>query len=162
MLVATLLLLLAVGILFASTVNFVHDLTKLQSFDSFSETGLKYLSELLFGVIILELLSTILTYIHARNLEATIKDFLIVGLISSVRKILLTGAQSSIEGTAHKAGVKDAVAAPENVPGLAFINESIGTVITIIGILLLIGGLLLLDRHKKALATPLPTVPPTE
>lgn len=137
MLVAGLLLLLAIGILCVSTFNFVREALNLGSGDTFSAVGLKYLSELLFGVIILELLSTILTYIHARNLEATIKDFLIVGVISSVRKILLIGAESSI--------------AKEKGNGMEFIHESIGTVITIIGILLLIVGLLLLDRHKKSL-----------
>jgi LPXTG-motif cell wall-anchored protein len=146
-LVATLLLLLAIGILFTSTFHFVKDVMN-PGENTFSQLGLAYLSELLFGVIILELLSTILTYIHARNLEATIKDFLIVGLISSVRKILLTGAQSSIESVDKKTG-ENAALIHDKAMGFAYINEAIGTVITIIGILLLIGGLLLLDRRKK-------------
>jgi uncharacterized membrane protein (DUF373 family) len=136
-LVAALLLILAIGILVVSTYNFANQVLHLEARDSFSAIGLRYLSELLFGVIILELLSTILTYIRARNLEATIKDFLIVGLISSVRKILLVGATSSI--TQEKGNSNE------------FINEAIGTVITIVGILLLIGGLLLLDYRKKSI-----------
>ena len=131
--VAILLLLLALGILVSSTVTFIHWLTTSYDADKFAENALHYLSDLLFGVIVLELLSTILTYLKARNLEATIKDFLIVALISSIRKILLVGAQSSLEKT-----VAD-----------EFQKEAIGTVISIVGILLLIGGLLLLDRRAK-------------
>src|SRR5262245_49191301 len=94
-LVAILLLLLAIGVLVNSTYGFVMDIMHGNA-DPFAQHALDFLSDILFGVIILELLSTILTYIRARNLEATIKDFLVVGLISSVRKILLVGAQSSI------------------------------------------------------------------
>jgi phosphate starvation-inducible membrane PsiE len=132
-LVSVLLLLLALGILAMATVSFITDLSKGLAGAAFMDRGLTYLSDLLFGVIVLELLSTILTYIKARNLEATIKEFLIVGLISSIRKILLVGAQSSLDkGT-----------------GDDFQKEAIGTVISIVGILLLIAGLLLLDMRKK-------------
>ncbi|HEY3782389.1 MAG TPA: phosphate-starvation-inducible PsiE family protein [Fimbriimonadaceae bacterium] len=104
--------------------------------ERFGEIALTFLSDLLFGVVVLELLSTILTYIQARNLEATIKDFLVVALISSIRKILLIGAQSSLEkSTANE-----------------FTMEATGTVVSILGILLLIAGLLLLDRRAKAKA----------
>ena len=132
--VAWLLLLLAIGILAFSTVQFLVDIFHLPSPGAFPSKGLDYLSELLLGVIVLELLSTILTYIQARNLEATIKDFLVVALISSIRKILMVGAQSSLH---------------ESTPQ-AFKGEAVGTVISILGILLLIGGLLLLDWRTKA------------
>jgi uncharacterized membrane protein (DUF373 family) len=135
-LVAILLLLLALGILISSTYGFVTDWIQHPATMEFAPKALKYLSDLLFGVIVLELLSTILTYIQARNLEATIKDFLVVGLISSIRKILLVGAQSSLEKST----------------GDEFQKEAMGTVVSIIGILLLIGGLLLLDRRMKAKA----------
>ena len=135
-LVAVLLLLLAVGILCMSTYGFVsYVAAHPQPGKEFADSALTYLSDLLFGVIVLELLSTILTYIQARNLEATIKDFLVVALISSIRKILLIGAQSSLE----------------KQTGAEFQLEAMGTVISIIGILLLIGGLLLLDRRMKAI-----------
>jgi len=131
-LVAVLLLLLAVGVLVVSTGNFIADLAT-GHYHSFAQSALDYLSDLLFGVIVLELLSTIITYITARKLESTIKDFLVVGLISCVRKILLTGAQSSITR-----------------PTTAeFVQESIGSLITIGGICLLVGALLLLDRRKQ-------------
>ena len=132
-LVGILLLLLAIGVLVDSTYSFIRDIPQAVASDTFPEKGLTYLSSVLLGVIILELLSTILTYIRARKLEATVKDFLIVGLISSVRKILLVGAQASIEKTT----------------GDSFVKEAIGTVVSIVGILLLIGGLLLLDRRRK-------------
>jgi uncharacterized membrane protein (DUF373 family) len=159
-LVAALLLCLGVLILVVSTVKFASDVSTTVKeptpiavpershldapFDSapkaegpkdnFASSCLTYLSDILFGVIVLELLSTILTYIRAKKLESTIKDFVVVGLISCVRKILLTGAQSSIAGA--KTG--------------EFVQEAIGTVIMIIGICLLVGALLFLDRRPNA------------
>jgi len=140
-LVAFLLLILAVGVLVNSTISVVRDLMNANlntvgAGATFVQIGLHYLSDILFGVIVLELLSTILTYIRARSLEATIKEFLIVGLISSIRKILLIGAQSSLT-----------TAGPDE-----FVKESLGTILSILGILLLIGGLLLLDRRRVAAA----------
>lgn len=132
--VAALLLLLALGIMASGTTEFVYWLVHGPSTAEFAQRALEYLSTLLFGVIVLELLSTILTYIQARNLEATIKDFLVVALISSIRKILLVGAQSSLEkSTADE-----------------FQKEALATVVSIVGILLLIGGLLLLDSRRRA------------
>ncbi len=132
-LVAALLLLLALIVLIHSTYAFALELPRAISEHTVAESALTYLSGLLLGVIILELLSTILTYIKAHQLEATVKEFLIVALISSVRKILLVGAQSSLE----------------KVTGMAFVNEAFGTVIGIAGILMLIGGLILLDYRAK-------------
>lgn len=137
MLVATLLLLLALGILITCTYQFIHDVIphfRDGNWTDFPKNGLIYLSNLLLGVIVLELLSTILTYIQARNLEATIKDFLVVALISSIRKILMVGAASS----------QNLDAKPND-----FVMEATGTIISIVGILLLIGGLMLLDRRMK-------------
>ena len=64
------------------------------------------------------------------KIQAIMTDFLVVGVISSVRKILLVGAESSLGGE----------------KGLDFIREAIGVVISIAGILLLIGGLVALRR----------------
>jgi uncharacterized membrane protein (DUF373 family) len=136
-LVAFLLLCLALCILGNGTYDFFRELRFGTDSKEFGEKALTFLSSLLFGVVVLELLSTILTYIQARNLEATIKDFLVVALISSIRKILLVGAQSSLETKSKPAD---------------FTMEATGTVVSIIGILLLIGGLLLLDRRAKAKA----------
>lgn len=135
-LVSVLLLLLAIGILIVSSFNFIVDIRHTEIKD-FAPLALEYLSELLLGVIVLELLSTLLAYIKSRSLEATIKDFLIVAIISSVRKILLVGAYSSIvQGS-----------------GDEFVKEAIGTILTIVGILLLVCGLLLLQgwRGRKLL-----------
>jgi|SRR5579862_7073850 len=131
--VSILLLLLALGVLVMSTVKFVTDIIQDPASANFGAKGLDYLSGLLFGVIVLELLSTIITYVKARSLEATIKDFLVVAIISSIRKILLVGAQSSMDKTT----------------GEAFKTEAIGTIITIVGIILLIGGLKLLNWQIK-------------
>lgn len=142
-LVSILLLLLAIGVLVNSTVSVVRDLmhtdlTRRDSGTVFVQLGLHYLSDILFGVIVLELLSTILTYLKARSLEATIKEFLIVGLISSIRKILLIGAQSSLT----------------SAPPDEFVKEAYGTILSILGILLLIGGLLLLDYRIRTKVVP--------
>ena len=145
LLVSGLLLLTAFAVLIASTGNFIHEIgTGNITPDGFSEDALEYLSNLLFAVILLELLSTLLTYVKSKNLEATIKDFLIVGIISSIRKILLVGAHSSME---------------KHVDMDRFVKESMGTGATIIGILLLIGGLILLEwrRIGRKKAEDLPT-----
>ena len=132
-LVAVLLLVLATTILLGSTGRFISDLAT-GRIPNFTQGALNYLSDILFGVIVLELLSTIITYITARKLESTIKDFLVVGLISCVRKILLTGAQSSITKPTTT----------------EFVQESIGTLITIGGICLMVGALVFLDRREQA------------
>ena len=146
--VAFLLLALAIAILANSTVLVIRDFSRANlSGENAAEVlvklGLRYLSDILFGVIVLELLSTILTYIRARSLEATIKAFLIVGLISSIRKILLIGAQSSLT----------------TAPPDEFVKEATGTILSILGILLLIGGLLMLDYRVRRNAV---EVPPEE
>lgn len=130
--VSVLLLLLAFFVLVTSTVGFVSETMHVGASKELVPRALEYLSDLLFGVIILELLSTLLTYIKARKLEATIKDFMVVAIISSIRKILLVGAQSSTE---HQTAD-------------AFIKEALGTLTTIGGILLLIGGFLLLTVYR--------------
>ena len=153
--VSILLLLLALVILITSTWGFVADLIHNPTLgtliaperrnagvppppDTVTQLGLRYLSDLLFGVIVLELLSTLLTYIKARKLEATIKDFIVVAIISSIRKILLVGAQSSMGAST----------------GDDFIKEALGTLITIGGIILLIGGFLFLNHYRKPASLP--------
>jgi len=96
----------------------------------FLHRSLELLSTLLFVVIVLELLKTIITYLKTHNIQAIMKEFLVVGIISSIRKILLVGAESSL-GSAD--------------PTAAYIKEATGTVITIAGILLLIAGLIFLQ-----------------
>ncbi len=135
LLVSLLLLITALGVLGASTYHLVSDILQSRSTaGGFAAEALEYLSSLLFAVILLELLSTLLTYIKSKNLESTIKDFLIVGIISSVRKILLVGAHSSLV----QVGTDD------------FVKEAIGTAVTIVGILLLIGGLIALEVRRTA------------
>jgi len=100
----------------------------------FLHRSLELLSTLLFVVIVLELLKTIITYLKTHNIQAIMKEFLVVGIISSIRKILLVGAESSL-------GSSD--------PTAAYIKEATGTVITIAGILLLIAGLIFLQRSEN-------------
>ena len=98
--------------------------------DPFLHNSLEILSSILFVVIILELLKTILTYLLTRNIQAIMQEFIVVGIISSVRKILLVGAESSLGGS----------------KGIEFIQEATGTLLSIGGILALILGLILLQR----------------
>ena len=105
--------------------------------DPFLHNSLETLSSILFIVIILELLRTILTYLQTHNIQAIMREFIVVGIISSVRKILLVGAESSLTGS----------------KGIDFIQEAAGTLLTILGILALILGLWMLERSfgsKKA------------
>lgn len=98
--------------------------------DPFLHNSLEILSSILFVVIILELLRTILTYLKTHNVQAIMQEFIVVGIISSVRKILLVGAESSLAGS----------------KGNEFIQEATGTLISILGILTLILGLVMLQR----------------
>jgi phosphate starvation-inducible membrane PsiE len=98
--------------------------------DPFFRESLSLLSSILFAVIILELLRTIITYLQTHDIQAIMQEFLVVGIISSVRKILLVGAEASLTGSS----------------GIAFIQEAIGVLLNIGGILLLILGLYMLRR----------------
>jgi len=111
-----------------------------QPSDPFIANSLSLLSLILFVVILLELLRTIITYLQTHNIQAIMQEFLVVGIISSVRKILLVGAQSSLVGS----------------KGMDFVWEATGVVIDIIGILLLIGGLIALKKmyEKKETVHP--------
>ena len=70
--------------------------------DEFAKNSLKLLSNILFVVILLELLRTIITYLETHDIQAIMQEFLVVGIISSVRKILLVGAEASLKhGASH-------------------------------------------------------------
>lgn len=99
----------------------------------FLHGSLELLSTLLFAVIVLELLKTIITYLKTHNIQAIMKEFLVVGIISSIRKILLVGAESSLASD----------------PGASYIQEATGTVLTIVGILLMIAGLIFLQKSGE-------------
>jgi len=99
--------------------------------DPFLRNSLELLSNILFVVILLELLRTIITYLETHDIQAIMQEFLVVAIISSVRKILLVGAEASLR---------------QNASQSEFIQEASGVVIDIMGILLLIGGLVLLKR----------------
>lgn len=98
--------------------------------DPFDTKSLELLSNILFAVILLELLRTIITYLQTHDIQAIMQEFLVVGIISSVRKILLVGAEASLNGS----------------KGVEFIQEATGVVINILGILLLILGLVMLRK----------------
>jgi uncharacterized membrane protein (DUF373 family) len=107
--------------------------------DKFDGYSLEILSSILFAVIILELLRTIITYLQTHDILAIMQEFLVVGIISSVRKILLVGAEASLSGSS----------------GMEFIQEAVGVLLNIGGIVLLILGLVMLRRvyGKKSTGT---------
>lgn len=154
--VAIFFLLLSSVVLIAAAVMFFHAVSAAMghsSDDSITELiheSLEVLSTLLFAVIILELLRTIITYLQTRNTQAIMKEFLIVGIISSIRKILMVGAESSIIA---KPGGPDGSTQAEHGKELAarlFVQESTGVVISVVAILLMIGGLIMLNRYYGA------------
>ncbi len=98
--------------------------------DSFLLYSVEFLSSTLFVVIVLEILRTLLTYLQSRRIRDIAEDFLVVGILTIVRKILLVGANSSLS----------------EETGAAFVQESWGTFISIGGVLLLIVGLASLRR----------------
>jgi uncharacterized membrane protein (DUF373 family) len=137
-------LILSASVLISSAVMLVQQIylaVRHQTDDPISDFNygcVEVLSSLLFAVIILELLRTIITYLQNHDTYAIMKEFLIVGIISSIRKILMIGAESSI---IKKENVSDAISAN------TFVQESIGVVISVMAILLMIGGLILLKRY---------------
>ena len=98
--------------------------------EAFNANCLELLSTILFAVVVLELLRTTVSYLQSRNVLATVRDFLVVGIISSVRKVLLITAHSSLTGQT----------------GADFTQEALGIALSVLAILLLIGGLFLLQR----------------
>ncbi|MDA8277847.1 MAG: phosphate-starvation-inducible PsiE family protein [Actinomycetota bacterium] len=87
--VGALLVLMAAIVIFQSAFAFTH-----LSFTTFlaSETA-SLLNDVLFAIIILELLSTVTTHLFKGGFQ--LKSFLIIGIISSVRRILILGASLS-------------------------------------------------------------------
>ncbi len=98
--------------------------------DPFLLYSVEFLSSTLFVVIVLEILRTLLTYLQSRRIRDIAEDFLVVGILTIVRKILLVGANSSLS----------------EETGAAFVQEAWGTFISIGGVLLLIAGLAGLRR----------------
>ncbi len=111
-----------------AAIPIVHE--KQADVDPFLHASLEILSSILFVVIILELLRTILTYLQTHNIQIIMQEFVVVGVISSIRKILLVGAESSLAGS----------------KGMEFIHEAVGTLLSIVGIVVLIIGLVLLQK----------------
>lgn len=85
-----LLLVIVAGAVFVQTlIIFVQGIAH-----DFMGTVLRVINDLLFVIIILEVLSTITAHFHSRDFA--MKPFLIVGTISVVRHILIVGARMSM------------------------------------------------------------------
>ena len=101
--------------------------------DPFIASSVEFLSNILFAVILLEVLHTTLIFLHDRSSRAIVRAFLAVAILSIVRKLLLVGAESSLTGEM----------------GLPFIYSSVGTLVSIIGIALLSVALVYINRMSK-------------
>lgn len=104
------------------------------SADPFIRGSVEFLSNILFAVILLEVLHTTVIFLHDRSGRAVVRAFLVVAILSIVRKILLVGAESSLIGEM----------------GLPFVYSSVGTLVGIFGIVLLVGGLVYMNRTSGA------------
>lgn len=96
-------------------------------------SSIEFLSNILFAVILLEVLHTTVVFLHDRSSRSVVRAFLVVAILSIVRKMLLVGAESSLTGEM----------------GLPFVYSAAGTLFSIIGILMLVGGLLLVNRAGR-------------
>lgn len=93
LLVGTLLVIMALAVFVQSAA----DLSKL-TFSSFVNSQIaKLLNDALFTIIILELLSTVVSHLFRGGFQ--LKAFLVIGIISSVRRVLVIGAQLSTTST---------------------------------------------------------------
>lgn len=75
------------------------DLYDLSSSTSITLQVAAVLNDILFAIILLELLSTVVTHLSEGGFQ--LKPFLIIGIISSVRRILVLGAQLSTSRISH-------------------------------------------------------------
>ena len=84
---------LLVGMSAFVVVQALRDILRLNLTTSLTSDLAVVLNDVLFAIIILELLSTVVT--HLRKGGFQVKAFLYIGIISSVRRILVLGAQLS-------------------------------------------------------------------
>ncbi len=98
--------------------------------DLFIQASIEFFSNILFAVILLEVLNTTLTFLKDRSTRPLVRAFLVVAILSIVRKLLLVGAESSLTGE----------------KGLPFLLSAAGTLISIVSILLLVMGLTYINR----------------
>jgi uncharacterized membrane protein (DUF373 family) len=64
---------------------------------SFADTIPHVVDSVLFVIIVLEIFSTVIAYFRDEGLQ--LRPFLVIGIISAVRHILIVGAKSSLGGT---------------------------------------------------------------
>lgn len=151
--VAVFFLVLSTSVLIAAAAMFFRGIRAAfadgseQSSSNFVHDSLEVLSTLLFAVIILELLRTIITYLKTQNTQAIMKEFLIVGIISSIRKILMVGAESSIISKGLEKPGSEGDLQAKTIEASLFVHESLGVVISVVAILLMICGLIMLKRY---------------
>jgi uncharacterized membrane protein (DUF373 family) len=89
-------LFVAIFLMAGAVIVLLHSATTLTSLSIDSVLGL--INDMLFVVIILELLWSMLSYLGRRRFP--IASFIIIGIISSIRRILLIEAQSSFHSKA--------------------------------------------------------------
>ena len=92
---ALLLFVAAAAILVVSAYYFVVDF-----FHDFSTAVLNLIHEILMIMIALELMFTVITYLKEHTIP--LEPFFVVGILSSLRKILMVGAQMTLYETSNK------------------------------------------------------------
>jgi uncharacterized membrane protein (DUF373 family) len=80
--------LVLIGVAVAALYNTIHDLVSSQS--NFAQTVTAGVNGVLFVVIVLEIFRTVLAHLEGGGFQ--LRPFLIIGIISAVRHILLVGA----------------------------------------------------------------------
>jgi uncharacterized membrane protein (DUF373 family) len=86
---AFLLFIAASAVLIVATYHFAVDVTK-----NFSDAVINLVHEILMIMIALELMFTVLTYLKEHTIP--LEPFFVVGILSSLRKILMVGAQMTM------------------------------------------------------------------
>lgn len=112
---------------------------------TFIEASLGFLSDVLFVVIILEVLRTILNYLQSRTIS--LEPFLIIGIISGIRKILLVSATTSLVS---------------NIQVNEFNHSVVEESISVVSIVLLAISMVLLRRYSQQKQARLSSAEPQE
>jgi uncharacterized membrane protein (DUF373 family) len=94
LIVGALLVLIAAAVIISVVLNSLRTINPFDGSNA-STNAVDLVDKVLFVVIVLELLDTVLTYLRDRTFA--LRPFLIIGIISSVRHILITGAKMSNE-----------------------------------------------------------------
>lgn len=98
--------------------------------DPFIDASIEFFSSILFAVILLEVFHTTLTFLKDRSFRPLVRAFLVVAVLSIVRKLLLVEAASAMTGE----------------KGPPFLDNALGLLVSIVSIVLLVVCLVIITR----------------